>query len=164
MALVVSTLKTALIPVFTPATFPSSTALAASQIASAYNTYALLGQSCAGLTPTLVNLSGLTSGLSSSFSGGVSGDSVSTIAQGIADAFSSYWTGALFGPAGSVTLIGGSTALKASLQSYFLSTSGAGSEPSPSDVADSISSYLDTFTKLVTVTDASVPCGPLPIS
>jgi len=167
MALVKATLTASILPIVTPVSFPTSTAIAATQFGSAYNTYALLGQSCSLLTPTLVMLAALTAQLQSAFDNALTGTSVADTAQAMADAFAAYWTGALFGATGTVVLIAGTAALKTALEAYFTTQAVPGMSSTPASVADALATHFDTFTKTVSVLDTAVPppigCGPAPI-
>lgn len=160
MALVPTTLSSALAAAWL--SFPPTPASAAQQWASAYDSYASVAQACSGLTPTSVNLSGLESDLETIFT---DGGSYSDIAQAMADAHEAYWTGALFGATGTVTVIGGTAALKSGLEALWELQSIV-----PALFPDSAvlhAALFDTFTKTVLVVDTAVPppsgCGPAPI-
>lgn len=141
--------------------FPATAELAANGIANAYHSYAALGQSCAGLTPTLVNLPGLKSELKTTLEDDTqdAGDS----AEAWKDGLVTYWTGALFGPTGIVTIpIIGAPAFKSGLEALFIAQA-ATVTPFPTS-ANALATLIDTFTKTVVVTDAGFPCGPAPIT
>lgn len=158
MPLLQATLTAAMLPHVTPATFPTSTLDSSTKWGDAYNTYAIIAQSCIAVTPTLVMLATLKTALKAAFDAALAGASVATTANSMANAYAAYWTGALFGATGIVTLIPGTVALKASLESYFNTQAAADPGPTPAQVASSLSGFLDVFTKLVQVTDASIPC------
>lgn len=136
-------------------------------IATAYNAYAILAQSCAALTPTQVKFADLKDLLKASGAKYEKAD-WSVPAGEWADAFETYWTGGKFGGTGSVTTIGGTSALKAALTGIFSgAASSLGAIPS-AVVAQQMAAALDVFTKTVMVKDTAVPspsgCGPAPIS
>jgi hypothetical protein len=152
MALVPATLATELTTAFLAGMAPGTTrAQQAQRIANAYNTYALVAQSCAGLPPSFVNLPTLTSLLQIAMTGHYL--EPATPARMWGDAFQAFWTGALFGVTGTVTVIPGTAALKASLTSIFSSRTYT---PLPTTV-NRIATTLDTFTKLVVVQDTAIP-------
>ena len=91
-----------LISVFS--SFPPTSDIAATLLAQAYNEYAVQASACSAAAPTVVNLNGLIDGLKETLNTG--GDYLD-IAEPFADAFETYWTGALFGPTGSVVEISG---------------------------------------------------------
>jgi hypothetical protein len=157
MSLDKSNLQSGLLGVF--ASFPVTRDLAAQQLASAYDTYAKQGQSCAAATPTLVKLTDLENGLKDALN---AGGSYGDVAQAFADAYEDYWTGALFGPTGTVTTIGGTASLKSGLEALWQAQ--AATLATFADSAQYHADLLDTFTKTVQVTDSAVPCGPSPIS
>lgn len=143
-------------------TYPyKSSETVALNIAENYHDYASLAQSCAGLTPTVVDYSGLQTALVATF--GDPGQSASEAALEWSDAFYGYWEGAHFGATGAVATIAGKTALKTALQNIFENTSQTAQQ-----AATNIGNALNTFTKTVNVQDTAVPppsgCGPLPIS
>jgi hypothetical protein len=139
------------------ASYPATADAAALALAADYDAYAKQGQSCAGLTPTAVNLAGLQNGLKAAFAGG----SYADVADAFGDACEAYWTGAQFGPTGTVTVIGGTAALKSGLEALWQAQSiTLATFP---DSADLHADLLDAFTKAVTVTDTAIPCGPSPI-
>ena len=161
MALVSANLASGLATAW--AGFPPTAQAAADAWAAQYDAYAKLGQACSGLTPTVVNLSGLATGLKDAFAAG--GDYPDQ-AQAIADAHEAYWTGALFGATGSVTAIGGTAALKSDLEALWQAQSATLALFPDSALAHA--GILDTFTKTVLVLDTAVPppsgCGPAPIA
>lgn len=161
MALVAANLESALLSVISG--FPATAALAANGLANAYNTYASTGQSCAGLTPTVVNLVGLQDELETTLDDDT--QDASAAAEAWKDGLVTYWTGALFGPTGTVLLpISGAPTFKTALQSFF-EANAAAEPPVPfATAAGSLAGILDTFTKTIQVTDAAFPCGPLPIT
>ena len=142
--------------------YPATTLLAAQAWANAYDTYAKLAQACSGLTPTVVDLAGLTDGLKTALD---SAGSYADQAQAVADAHEKYWTGGAFGATGLVTAIGGTSALKSGLESLWQAQSLA--VALFPDSAAAHAALFDTFTKTVLVQDTAVPppsgCGPAPI-
>ena len=133
-------------------------------IAAAYNAYALLGQSCKGLTPTVVSYIQLQDLLKDALQG-TSPDAASAAAKW-EPAFTAYWMGgtppspAMFGPTGMVVAVTGSAALISGLTNLFTTKTNT-----LANVAQSIASELDTYTRAVQVTDTAIPpCGPLGIT
>lgn len=163
MALTKTPLISALTTAF--ASFPVTADLAATQVADAYHAYAILAQHCGLLNPTLVMYSDLKDGLKDSMEG--RGD-YATVAQEWADAFTAYWTGALFGATGAVTSITGSAAFKAALETMWENLAG---NPAVTFAisAQQHGDLLDAFTKTVNANDTVLPsppgtgCGPAPI-
>lgn len=143
--------------------YPGTREQAANEIGDAYDAYAATAQSCAGLTPTLVNLAPLKSQLKTAFE---TGGTPATVADAVAAAFEAYWTGALFGATGAVVTVGGTSALSSGLAALWAAQ--AATLATFSSSAQAHADLLDTFTKTVNVTDTAVPspsgCGPAPIS
>lgn len=161
MALVIGNLASGLASVWS--SFPATIEIAANLWGVEYDTYAKLGQACSGLTPTVVNLSGMQGDLKDAME---AGGSYADLAQKVADAHEKYWTGALFGATGSVTVIGGTAALKSGLEALWEAQSITLALFPASAAAHA--ALFDTFTKTVQVLDTAVPppsgCGPAPIA
>ena len=138
------------------------------EIATAYETYAMLAQHCGALTPTLVNKSALESALKAS--GAKYEDTDWSIPAGEwADGFEAFWDGALFGGTGSVSAPGGGTSgLKSALAGIFEGAASSNGAVTSAMVAQQIAAAADAFTKLVMAEDSAVPspsgCPPAPIS
>jgi hypothetical protein len=152
MALVPATLISGLTSAFTAGQSPSTTrSQQAQRITNAYDTYARLAQSCAALPPSLVNTATLQQQLDSAMNATPS--TPPQAAQRWANAFQAYWTGALFGATGVVTVVPGTPALQAQLTTIFSTPTSA----PVSTIAQKIGTALDTFTKLVVVQDTVIP-------
>ena len=96
MALVQTVLKTALVPIFTPATFPSSSTDAANKWADAYKGYASAANSCAANTPNPASLTAarntLQAALLAAFNAGIAGSKTTAqIATDLSTAFQNFW-------------------------------------------------------------------------
>jgi len=161
MALVAEAMVPGITAAFTSGVEGAGSDEIATAIATAYDLYAKTAQSCSGLTPTLVQLADLQSGLKDALS-----DSSQTALESAklwAAAAESYWTGALFGVTGLVVATPGTAALEVELGAVF----GNVVNTLPS-AAQQIATALDKFTKLVAVKDSVLPiptgCGPSPIS
>jgi len=163
MALVVATLTPGVQAALAAGATPngSSSDVVAVDIATSYDAYARLAQSCSALPPTIVKLPDLKDKLKTALSN--NSQSAATAADLWAQAFEAYWTGAFFGATGTVITINGTAALKSALESIFSTTSNT-----LPGVAQQVSTELDKFSKLVMVKDTAVPppsgCGPSPIS
>lgn len=157
MALNPSDLQSGMVNVFT--SFPSTAKAGADGLANAYHSYASKGQSCAGLTPTVVNLPVLQSKIKEALE--LNSTEYEEIAGKFAEGYSLYWLGGSFGVTGLVTGITGTVSLKQQLadlwkvQSATLATF--------IDSSQLHATILDTFTRTVSVTDSAGPCGPAPI-
>lgn len=164
MALVKADLESGLLSVISA--FPASATAAASGLADAYETYAKEGQSCAAvkLTTTPANLQLLKDELEAVLEAPFPATAEES-AEGWRDALNAYWAGPpplTFGATGVITFpIAGLAALKTALQTIF---EAVGTPITFAAKAASLSTALDTFTKTITVTDASIPCGPSPIT
>jgi len=145
------------------ASFPATEEIFATQFAAHYKTYAMNAQSCAALAPTIVFDTKLKNGIKAALE---AGGSYADVADAWKDAFDDFWTGAAFGATGSVTLIGGSSALKSGLESLWQAQAATLALFPVSAQAHAV--LMDTYTKTVSVKDTAVPapsgCGPAPIT
>lgn len=122
----------------------------------AYDSYASKAQSCAGLTPTDVNLNEARTLLRAAFASNP--PDFQTPADNWADALEAYWDGASFGT-GAVTIPGVKGPLSAGLQALWqasYATPGVSAT-----ILAAMATLIDVFTKTVTVADPTIPCTAL---
>ena len=137
-----------------PANAPFQTIAAA--MANAYHSYASAAQACNGSGPSGQNLTGLIDGLTDALdiSGGPKTPAVA--GEAWADSCATYWSGAVFG-GGAITLALDAAGLKAALEALF------NTNPPPPGITlfpafiNGFAGALDSYTKLIEVTDPSVP-------
>jgi hypothetical protein len=135
----------------------------ASSIATTYDAYSRLAVSCAAQVPTVVNSSGCEAKFKEALGG--TGNTAQQAATKWHAAVEIYWTGALFGVTGTVTIITGGPALITGLLSIFTTYTNT-----LLVAAQLIATQLDQYTRTVQVRDSLLPnppgigCGPSPIA
>jgi hypothetical protein len=144
--------------------------MGAEKWAANYHTYASAAMSCAGVSPSVVNLPGLIDGIEAATKLPFDNPNATRqdIASAIASAHETYWTGALFGATGAVTSIGGTAALAEGLAALWATQTAGGLAITFPVSAASHAALLHAFTLTVMVKDTALPappgCGPNPIS
>lgn len=153
MALVLDTLKSGLVTLFT---IPSLTVEQfGSTFVDIYDGYAQQGMALSGLTPTSVNTEICRSKMLDTLR--KTPDNYLEPAVEWSVAFEAYWTLGVFGATGTVTAITGTLALGQGLKDIWEMTAMAAGAITAANVAEAIATALDAYTRTVIVTDTALP-------